>query len=311
MTFIIEKIENNNGCFTVIKNSKTGEYLKISNDWGGTVVSSALNLCGKLYEVISPDQDEDFIKNPLFRGRMLFPFNDRIPDAQYTFGGKTLKLPSNIDDGSAIHGLIYKMKLEEVERIISDNSASVTLFASLLEDGNSGYPFNVELKITYTLLAGSFKIDFNIYNGGQSDAPYALGWHPYFTTDNSAAIYGEFSSYVDVDDELLPTGENIDVKDSPYDFSKGWQVKDRDLDLGFVVTDGITTLKTADYNLIIDQDNEFFPYTQMYIPDDKKSVAIEPITAATNSFNIPSLGLRIIPPGDSESGSVRIIISQL
>ena len=41
------------------------------------------------------DSDEEILLNPLFRGRLLFPFNDRIPNGKYYFDGREYSFPIN------------------------------------------------------------------------------------------------------------------------------------------------------------------------------------------------------------------------
>jgi len=311
MGYLVENIEKDKVSFVVLKNSDTGEYVKIATSHGAAVVQAALSLDGRIIDILSPDSDGDFLLNPLFRGRMLFPFNDRIPDAKYVFGGRSFELPVNSDDGSAIHGLIYNKPVMITDSVTGDSFASVTLLSSISSDQYDGYPFDVELQITCTLSGGGLEFLFDVHNSGSCDAPYALGWHPYFTTEAGSQIQGRFKSYVDVDENLLPTGSNIDIKDSEYNFTEGWSLTNRKLDLGFTAVDGVTVLKRPGFALKMVQDVLFFPYTQMYIPDDGESVALEPVTAVTNSFNNPELGLRILSPGEHQSGKVILLLENL
>ncbi len=46
-----------------------------------------------------------------------------------------------------------------------------------------------------------------------------------------------------------------------------------------------------------------YPYLQIYTPDDRKTIAIENLSSAPDSFN-NGLGLIILEPGDSQSFSV-------
>ncbi|HUX22881.1 MAG TPA: hypothetical protein VMW69_16715, partial [Spirochaetia bacterium] len=63
-------------------------------------------------ELLVPPSDEELALDPWFHGRVLCPFNDRIPKGRYRWGNRTLQLTTNApEDGSAIHGLVYSRKL--------------------------------------------------------------------------------------------------------------------------------------------------------------------------------------------------------
>jgi len=92
----------------VLHNSLTNECVEIIPDLGGTVYKIALNRNGILHDVLASDGEELLRENPLYRGRILFPFHDCIPYGIYQFRGKYFELIINCaEDGSAIHGLLY------------------------------------------------------------------------------------------------------------------------------------------------------------------------------------------------------------
>jgi galactose mutarotase-like enzyme len=44
----------------------------------------------------------------------------------------------------------------------------------------------------------------------------------------------------------------------------------------------------------------------VFIPPDRRSIALEPVTAATNSFNMPELGRMVLAPGQLVSGTISV-----
>ena len=58
--------------------------------------------------------------------------------------------------------------------------------------------------------------------------------------------------------------------------------------------------------IIIEQSTDPFGFTQLFIPPARDSIAVEPVTAATDAFNRPELGLRRLEPGAALRGTVRI-----
>ena len=93
---VVQKIKpdkSNNISFLKLINQETQESLVLCPSLGGTIVS--LTLGSDQHQIMRNDLDAELLKNPLFRGRFLFPFNDRIPDGIYTFHDKTYQLPKN------------------------------------------------------------------------------------------------------------------------------------------------------------------------------------------------------------------------
>ncbi|MFW6209687.1 MAG: hypothetical protein ACOC7X_13390, partial [Spirochaetota bacterium] len=56
--------------------------------------------------------------------------------------------------------------------------------------------------------------------------------------------------------------------------------------------------------------SELFAYSQVFIPPTRSSIALEPISAATDAFNKPELGLRVLAPGAEAEGRVSVLVSK-
>ncbi len=289
-----------NTTLLTLTNPDTQESLVLSPTLGGTIVS--LTLGPDLHQILENDTEEELQNNPLFRGRFLFPFNDRIPDGKYIFEGKEYQLPINCsDDGSAIHGFMYNKEVS----ILKHTDTEAVFYWCTGKDQVQGYPFDISLKTEIKLHNGGVKISFTVINEGTIPAPYALGWHSYFKTDPTSTLQTEYPYYFEIDDNFLAIGDGIPSPGSNFDFSKGSSFSDLFLDHSFKVPeDGITILRNRDYSIKIEQEN--FAYTQLFIPPDKKSIAIEPISSISNSFN--SEEVLVLLPGEEYSAGIRIDI---
>ena len=273
---------------------------------GGTVYRLKLN--GK--ELLYPDREEILTKNPLFRGRLLFPFNDRIPNGKYKFKGREFQFPINCDGKDSIHGLIYNRVMETVLVKEDNSSVELTLLAPITKNDFKGYPFDIALQVTYNLTKEYFNIDFKVSNKGDSESPFALGWHPYFTFGSKVDGYNlKFNGdeYYDVDENLYYEGNHYSVKGTDLDFSQGVNLKDRDLDVAISLKDrGEFLLTEGKEEIKMEFPKEMFPALQLFIPDDRESIAVEPITAPSDTFNYPDTGLKVIKPGEVIKGSVKL-----
>ena len=286
-----------------LKSPKTGEMFVFDLDNGGTVTSLILGK-GKR-EILQNDCGMEYESNPLFRGRFLFPFNDRIPEGRYIFGGKEYRLDiNNTEDGSAIHGFMYNRRV----KLLRIDKSSASVYWSTGEEKIRGYPFSVSLTIGYTISPGRLDIDFAVKNEGGTTAPFALGWHSYFRTVPLSVMTAEFPCYFKIDSTLLPVGDCVSAYGTEYDFSGGRslgrmirEVNTLDNTFAAPVKEGIV-LDNGDYKVCISQEN--FAYTQIFIPPEGDSIAIEPISSKPNSFNSPEV--LTLPPGNVYTASVSI-----
>jgi len=93
-------------------------------------------------------------------------------------------------------------------------------------DGDGGFPGNLKAVVTYGL-SKSNEIIARYEAKADAPTPVNLTNHAYFNLEGegSASVASHelrlhSSSYVEVDDALIPTGRLIPVRDSPFDFRK-------------------------------------------------------------------------------------------
>jgi len=188
-----------------------GEYAVILPEYGGSVHQLALhekedekadesrrapgNVEAK--KLLENDSAEEIRQNPWFRGRILFPFDDRVYKGQYTFEGQSYQLPINDPEGQdALHGFLHSQSLKCSSYEGGKRQARVVLEGGIA--GKPGYPFHLQIKIEYTLDADGFHLAIKIHNRGKGSAPFSVGWHPYFTL------------FIDPSEPLRPPGSNVD-----------------------------------------------------------------------------------------------------
>lgn len=110
---------------------------------------------------------------------------------QYTFFGQqySLKVNENGTYQNALHGLLANKQLKVDGTEITQSSASLLL--SFYYDGTSepGYPFRMNVIISYTLSEKGFMIALTIANAmPNTPLPLYVGWHPYFACTAYKAI---------------------------------------------------------------------------------------------------------------------------
>jgi aldose 1-epimerase len=312
--YTITQSTENNINYLILNNEETGEYVSLLPGLGAAVHQLALAEDGICREILAPEQPELLQANPKFRGRILFPFNDRIRDASYRYRGTTYRLKANCDeDGSAIHGLIYDKPFELLRTEEEERHAAAVLRYSIKKNQFPGYPFAVNLTLTYRLEPSCFNLHFRIVNKDDCLIPLTFGWHPYFTFGagiESAELQCPGSRYVAVDDDLYPTGSFPRTSGSQYDFNTFRRLKDTELDTGITaLRSGTTVLRQGDQHITIEQDTAQFPFVWLYTPEDRLSAAVEPVSGGTDAFNCEGLGRRDLVPGEVISAWISVRIS--
>ncbi|HJQ93550.1 MAG TPA: aldose epimerase [Candidatus Thermoplasmatota archaeon] len=242
------------------------------------------------------------------QGDVLIPFPGRLAAGAYTFEGRRLELPKNDKEGpNAIHGFVRSKAWAEGPR-----SPSSAQFATrIAEADHPGYPFDLEVVVGYELLATGLACAFVVRNSGDGPAPVGAGFHPYVLAPGGSVdglVLRSPASKVVGFDGLLPTGKVAAVP-ADMDFREPRPVGALRLNHCFtglaVDQDGFARVRVGDVEVWMDGN---FPYLVLYTgdalgPDARNALAVEPMTCATDAFNRPEWGLRVLRPGETMQGT--------
>jgi aldose 1-epimerase len=120
---------------------------------------------------------EDLHTGYASRNWVMAPFANRIPNGRYTWQGGEYILP----EGSRMHGLVAKEVWDLLDVSVTEDAMELTFTLDSLSDGVEGYPFELLYTLTYTISLEGVAMEITATNAGESDAPYFVGWHTYFT----------------------------------------------------------------------------------------------------------------------------------
>ncbi|KAL2523112.1 Galactose mutarotase-like superfamily protein [Forsythia ovata] len=207
---------------------KKGDFsIKVTN-YGARVVSVILpDKNGKLADVVlGYDTIKEYMNDTGHFGAIVGRVANRIGGAQFTLNGTHYKLDAN-EGTNMLHGgkkgfsqVIWKVIKHEKK----GPSPHITLFYHSA-DGEEGFPGGVLVFVTYTL-SEPYKLSVTMKAKALNKAtPVNLAQHSYWNLgghDSGDILSDElqiFASHITpVDKMLIPTGEIVSVKKTPYDF---------------------------------------------------------------------------------------------
>ena len=172
--------------------------------WDAAIDGGGRNVDGYL------DEDE-FLSQDGVRNGVMAPFSNRIRSGTYTFDGEHHDLlPDTPEQDRLIyHGFLREMDCDVVSAEASDTDVRLRLATRKIRPGAfAGYPFAIDLEISYTLHAHGLTLEITGRNVGDRVAPYGCGWHPYFrlgTPDiNRFELHVPARTAIRTDDALIP-----------------------------------------------------------------------------------------------------------
>lgn len=242
------------------------------------------------------------------QGDVLIPFPGRVKGGTYEWDGVRHQLPLTDKDGpNAIHGFVRKVDWASV----SGDANAVTYRLDFA--GAEGYPFPLGIQLRYALGDDGLTVTGSVTNAGSVDAPVGMGFHPYFTVGSplvdADTLTLPFSEVLEFE-QLIPTGTVHPVAQTGLDFRTPRRVADTRFNHCFagpsLGADGRTTviLHGATRAVHVWMDASFghvVLYTGEALPPAlrRTSLAIEPMTCATDALNHPEWGLRRLAPQET------------
>lgn len=284
-----------------------GQHLVINSLGGGIAQFYIDTKHGRRDIIFGYKTNDDKVAS---QGDVLFPFPGRVEQAQYVFDGQHYRLSGlRIKDGDANHGFVKFAEWEVLSQ--SDHSATLQFKIAEGEYEPKGYPFSMNLKLEYYLNDNGLTCNAVVENFGTKEAPFGLGFHPYFTLGtlkvDELFLQLPAREFVEFDNKFKPTGELLDQYDAPVFFAKKRKVGIDPIDNCFTdlkYEEGIakTVLSNDQGDEITIWQDENLLYIQLYSGEglkgsERHGLAIEPQTCCSYAFNVPSMGLRTLKPG--------------
>ena len=290
----------------ILKDLTTNTYVATLPGCGAVLHSFTVNNNGESFNVIdSYETADDFMthhESKGFLGSKLSPFVCRLKNGTYRFGEKKYKIEKFYLGKNAIHGLLYNKAFIVTGETANEFHASVTMKYEYRGE-DAGYPFNYDCIVTWQLEKDNkLSVTTECINKDEGLIPMQDGWHPYFNLgDIVDELQLEFQSkeMVEFNSELIPTQNLI-----PYvEFNALKKIDTTFFDNCFTLNmdacQPLCVLRNPSKKIEIEiYPEKSYPYLQVYIPPQRKSIAIENLSGAPDGFN-NEIGVTALETGES------------
>ncbi|MFD1615453.1 aldose 1-epimerase [Gelatiniphilus marinus] len=270
-----------------LKYSDASFYAKINLNEGASLQELTLNNSHIIADL------KPLVYANTYASAILFPFANRVKDGVYVFNKTQYHLHvNNPAENNALHGLVYNKTFNIIEQKANENSVSVKLEFQESQFCK-GFPFTYNMQLEYVFTKKAMHLKVLVKNTGTQTFPFTLGWHPYFLTENLQASNLEFSSHK----KLILGERNIAEGIETIEAVKTFTIEDKKLDDCWVLDNNAVAFNTPTYKFIMESSEEN-NFLQLYIPPKENTIAIEPTTGVSNSFN-NQIGLKQLKPNAS------------
>lgn len=292
----------------------SGEQFEISHgDQCATVVSVGGGL--RAYTVDGEPVFDGYALDAMCdgaRGQTLVPWPNRVRDGKWQWEGEDQQLAlTEPEQHNAIHGLVRWMPWHCQER------ADDTVTLACRSYPQPGYPWPIEVHVSYRLDGDGLTVATQVTNLGTSAAPVAAGAHPYLTagtpTVDDCELQLPADSWLPTGAQQIPTGREP-VEGTPYDFRTPRKIGDTKIDYAFSDLhrdgDGLFRLhlsapagRSVSFWL-----GPSYDYVEIFtgdaLPDParrRQGLGVEPMSAPPNALATGE-SIAVVQPGDRWHG---------
>ncbi len=243
-------------------------------------------------------------------GQVLVPWPNRLSEGLYKFEGRLYGVPwTEPSKRNALHGFARWERWS----VLRQDGASAVL--GLVLAPRTGYPFALEVEVEYRAIPTGVDVEIRGRNVGRGNLPYANGFHPYVTVGapsiDACLLELPGRTWLPTDERQIPTGRSA-VEGTDYDFTKPRPIGGMHIDTAYTDLardgDGMARLRLSSADgsrSVAVRLGDAYPYVMAYTGDTladaprrRRSLGVEPMTAAPNAFQTGE-GLAVLKPGET------------
>lgn len=316
MRFSISHLQQNGWDSILLKDSEEQCYAEIIPEAGGILNGFGIGNVQDPHSFIAGYQnkhDWESTRQQFYRSAKLTPFVCRIANGRYRWREQDLVLKTGLSQGHALHGLVAHNSFSVIEESAHTEFAEVTLLTSY-RGNDPGYPFPFDCFIRYRLGAAmTLSVHTAIHNRYASAIPLADGWHCYFRIGERVdplILTIRSKEKFEYNENLVPTGKIL-TDDRWY---WGRQIAGAELDNCYVPDSSGGKPACSLSHPSTGQQLEVYPgkgypFLQVYIPEARDCISIEPLSAPPDVFN-NGIGLVALDPDHTATFDVQYKLKQ-
>jgi aldose 1-epimerase len=232
----------------------------------------------------------------------LVPFVNRIRGGRFSFRGREVTVPQNLDgEPSPLHGQGWKAEWR-VARRTSDEAELIYRHAA------GEWPWTYEARQRFALTEDGLACELACTNQSDAPMPCGLGHHPYFNCSEATVLDTGVACSWTIDDKVLPVAKV--AAEGRYDLRRR-RICGQGLDHGFGGWSGRALIDDPAQPFLLELASDEAGFLHIYSPPDGSIFAAEPVTHANAALNAPEsdwpeLGLRVLDPGETMSLTMRL-----
>jgi aldose 1-epimerase len=224
-------------------NGKSIDLYNIRNSNG--VIVQITNYGGKIVSLIVPDRDgnfddivtgydniEGYIKGDNSFGATIGRYGNRIANGKFELEGETYSLAQN-NGKNHLHGGLKNFSNAVWDVLEEETNNQKLTLHYLSEDGEEGYPGNLEVRVVFSLTDKN-ELIIDYYATTDKTTVVNLTNHSYFNLSGKSfdPIYNHdlqisAKQFVPGAEDLIPLGELWDVANTPMDFNNPTPIGER------------------------------------------------------------------------------------
>ena len=289
--------------------------LSIAPNIGASVTALEARVDQDWQPVMRPATDLEGSSSSPFSSYTLAPFSNRIRGSHFEFGGQQYALKPNNSKNETIHGDV----LNRVFMVTRVSDQQFKCYFDSRDFADANFPFAYGVTVTYSLEGALCRTQISLENVGDVAMPAGFGFHPYFVRRFAGSLGDpmlEFSAtgYYVTDAQTIPT-EGAHGLRGDLDFSSAKGAYAAPLDTVFNGWSGRAALTWDQHRLEL-RASEVFTHFVAFNGAPDGTIALEPVTHATDGFNLMTrgvqhTGVRILEPFEVLAGDFTLQLHTL
>jgi aldose 1-epimerase len=283
---------------------------------GASIAFGRVRKNGAWQDVLRPTAEKDYGNSSKASSFIMLPWCNRIKGGLLRFEGAEYQLETMPDDGTARHGDVRK----RAWTISNQTDTSIQLALRSSDFPSVNWPFQFSARAEYALEGQDFVWKLWLKNEDTRRMPGGFGHHPYFvrpTGENAPLVEIPCASMFELVNYMaeaapVPVPPRLDFRTAGTLHDDGYN----DL-LTHRNGEKPARLIYPEWKIALEMyADPIFPHILLYTPPGEPSVAIEPMSNASDGFNlyangIPDSGVFVLEPGEEIGGEVRLQVTTL